>query len=211
MTTTKKSFAIASLLAVSVAAMFGIASQQQISAEETEEKQYVTGNDVKIYTEFTFRDAVEQSNGFQIYHQVSGFDRVNDSAAFTLSGVVDYDRAYLYEAADMTFVRGITNTQHDYGQFDVVVHLQKDDISFRSFEYTDCSITDYKVDTMFDKEEGWTTSKGFTTIDEFEFECNGYDPINPLFDPIGSNDVGKANAQSSMNLRDTQTWSDNFR
>jgi hypothetical protein len=211
MTTTKKSFAIASLLAVSVAAMFGIVSQQQISAEESDERQYATGNDVKIYTEFIFRDAVERSNGFQIYHQVSGFDRINDSATFTLSGVVDYDRTYLYEAADMTFVRGITNTQHDYGQFDVNVHLQKDGISFRSFEYTDCSIIDYKVDTLSDKEEGWTTSKGFTTIDEFEFGCNGYRPINPLFDSMESNDVSKASTQSSMDLKDTQSWSENYR
>lgn len=211
MTTTKKSFAIASLLAVSVAAMLGIASQQQISAEESDERQYVTGNDVKIYTEFTFRDAVEQSNGFQIYHQVSGFDRINDSAAFMLSGAVDYDRVYLYKAADMTSIRGVTNIQHNYGQFDVDVHLQKDGISFRSFEYTDCSIVDYKVDTLFDKEEGWTTSKGFTTVDEFEFECNGYSPINPLFDSMGSNVVDKTNTQSSMDLTDTQTWSDNYR
>ena len=211
MITTKKSFTVALLLVVSVAAMFGIASQQQISAEETEENQYVTGNDVKIYTEFNFRNAVDRSNGFQIYHQISGFDRINDSASFTLSGVVDYDRAHLYEAADRTFVRGVTNLQHDYGQFDVDIHLQKDDISFRIFEYKDCSIVDYTVDTLFDKEEGWTTSKGFTTVDEFEFECNGYNPVNPLFESIGSDGIAKASTQSSMDLRDTQTWSDSYR
>ncbi len=211
MTTTRKTFAVASLFTVSLNAMFGIAtSQQQISAEENDEKQYPRANDVEVHTEFTFRDAVEISDGFQIYEQVSGFDRINDSAVFKLTGAVDYDRMYLYEAADMTFVRGVTNVQHDYGQFDVTVRLQKDGTAFRTFEYTDCSIIDYKVDTLTDKEEPWFTSKGFATVDEFEFECNGYAPVNPLFDSVVS--AGNvASTQSSMDLRDTQTWSDSYR
>jgi hypothetical protein len=114
----------------------------------------------------------------------------------------------LYEAADMTFVRGITNIQHDYGQFDVDVYLQKDGVTFRQFEYSDCNIADYRVSTQSDKEEGWTTSKGFATIDVFEFECNGYKPNNPLFDSMNGK---KADTQSSMDLRDTQTWSDVYK
>ncbi|QMU55133.1 MAG: hypothetical protein GKS07_09740 [Nitrosopumilus sp.] len=209
MTTTKKKFILASLLAISMVAMFGI-TQQQISAEETNEKQYVRGNDVEIYTVFSFRESVEESGSFQIFEQLSGFDRVNESAVFKLEGAVNYDRIYLYEAADMTFVRGVTNVQHDYGQFDVDVYLQKDGVTFRQFEYSDCNIVDYHVSTQSDKEEGWTTSKGFTTIDEFEFECNGYTPNNPLFDQMNSN-VSKADTQNSMDLKDTQTWSDVYK
>jgi hypothetical protein len=209
MTTIKKKFILASLLTVSMVALFGI-SQQQISAEETDEKQYVRGNDVEIYTVFSFRDAVEESGSFQIFEQLSGFDRISESAVFKLEGAVNYDRIYLYEAADMTFVRGVTNTQHDYGQFDVDVYLQKDGVTFRQFEYSDCNIVDYHVSTQSDKEEGWTTSKGFTTIDVFEFECNGYTPNNPLFDQMNVGDYS-ADTQSSMDLKDTQTWSNEYK
>jgi len=209
MTTTKKKFIFASLLAVSMIAMLGIITQQQISAEETDEKQYARANDVAIHTEFTFRDAVEQSDGFQIFKQVSGFDRISDSAVFKLVGAIDYDRTYLYEAADMTYVRGVTNTQHNYGQFDVQISLQKNGTTFRSFEYSNCSIIDYKVVTLTDKEEPWFTSKGFATVDEFEFECSGYTPGNPLFGSVSSDGMG--NTQSSMDLRDTQTWSEKYR
>ena len=169
------------------------------------------GNDVTIRTEFTFRDAVERSDGFQIFKQVSGFDRTSGSTAFNLAGAVNYDRMYLYEAADMTFQRGVTNIQHNYGQFDVDIYLQKDGTTFRHFEYSNCNIVDYTVDTMFDKEEGWTTSKGFTTIDEFEFECNGYMPHNPLFESMNAADRYKASTESSMDLRDTQSWSDVYK
>ena len=210
MTTIKKKFILASLLTVSLVTLFGV-TQQQISAEETDEKQYVRGNDVTIRTEFTFRDAVERSDGFQIFKQVSGFDRTSDSTAFNLAGAVNYDRMYLYEAADMTFQRGVTNIQHNYGQFDVDIYLQKDGTTFRHFEYSNCNIVDYTVDTMFDKEEGWTTSKGFTTIDEFEFECNGYTPHNPLFESMNAADRYNASTESSMDLRDTQSWSDVYK
>ncbi len=208
MTTKTKSFLLASLLTVSLVAMFGI-TQQQISAEETDEKQYVRGNDVEIHTVFSFRDAVEESSSFQLYDQISGFDRANESAVFTLEGAVNYDRVYLYEAADMTFVRGLSNVNHDYGKFDVDVYLQKDGVTFRQFEYSDCSISDYVVTTQSDKEEGWTTSKGFTTTDVFEFECNGYLPGNPLFDQMNSN-VDKADTENSLDLRNTQTWNEAY-
>jgi hypothetical protein len=200
---------LASILVVSLATMFGI-TQQQISAEETDEKQYVRGNDVEIYTVFNFRNTVEESGSFQIFEQLSGFDRANESAVFKLEGAVNYDRIYLYEAADMTFVRGISNIQHDYGKFGVDVYLQKDGVTFRQFEYSDCNMVDYRVSTKSDKEEGWTTSKGFTTIDEFEFQCNGYKPNNPLFDQMNA-DGYKADTQSSMDLKDTQTWTDVYK
>lgn len=200
------------MLAVSVLAMLAVTAtaQQPVSAAETQQQQYARGNDVSIHAAFTFRDAIERSDGFQIFEQVSGFDRASDSPVFRLIGAVNYDRAYLYEAADMTYHRGLETIQYDYGQFDADIYLQKEGVTFRHFEYSDCRIADYRVDTMSDKEEGWTTSKGFTTVDEFEFECSGYMPHNPVFDSVGASDT-RADSQNSTDLRDTQTWSDGFR
>ncbi|QMU53438.1 MAG: hypothetical protein GKS07_08030 [Nitrosopumilus sp.] len=205
----KKKFILASLLGVSLVALFGVA-QQQISADEDDERQYPTANDIEIHTVFSFRDAVEESDSFQIYDQVSGFDRGAESPVFTLQGAVDYDRVHLYEAADMTFLHGPSETNHDYGQFDVDVYLHKDGTVFRYFKYSDCSVISYKVQTLFDKEEGWFTSKGFATVDQFQFACNGYKPNNPVFDAVNSSDE-KADTQSSLDLKNTQTWADSYR
>jgi len=209
MTMIHKKIVLASVLIVSLVGLSGIA-QPQIFAEETEEKQYTKANDVAIHTVFEFRAGVEESDGFQVFKQMSGFDRNSESPSFKLEGVMDFDRPYLYEAVDMAFQRGVGETQHKYGQFDVDVYLHKDGQTLRHFTYSDCSVSDYKVVTLFDKEEGWTTSKGFATIDEFEFECSGYSPNNPLIDLMKTNGY-HAEIISSSDLKDTQTWSDLYR
>ncbi len=214
MTLEKNRLVFALMIAVSVLAGLAVVIQMQpqISAQgDDERQQYVRGNDVSIHTEFLFRNSVETSDGFQIFQQSSGFDRSADSPSFRLIGAVDYDRVHLYKAADMTYHRGLGTVQHDYGQFDANVYLQKDGVTFRHFEYSDCRIIDYKVDTMSDKEEGWTTSKGFTTVDKFDFECNGYAPHNPLIDSADASDADIDLQNSSAGLRDTQTWTDEFR
>jgi len=209
MITMQKKIILASVLTISLVTLFGM-TQPQIFAEVTDEKQYTKANDVAIHTVFAFREAIEESDGFQVFKQMSGFDRNSESPAFKLEGIMDFDRAYLYEAADMTFYRGISDVHHNYGHFDVDVYLHKDGVTLRHFKYSDCMMTDYKVVTLFDKEEGWTTTKGFATIDEFEFECNGYKPNNPLFDLMKTNGY-KANTQSSQDLKDTQPWSDLYK
>jgi hypothetical protein len=209
MTTIQKKIILASVLIVSLVGLSGIV-QPQIFAEETEEKQYTKANDVAIHTVFGFREAIEESDGFQVYKQMSGFDRDSESPAFKLEGVMDFDRPHLYEAVDMAFERGTHDSQHNYGQFDVDVYLHKDGQTLRHFTYSECSVSDYKVVTLFDKEEGWTTSKGFATIDEFEFECSGYSPNNPLIDLMKTNGY-HANIVSSLDLRDTQTWSELYK
>jgi hypothetical protein len=206
---TKHKVILASVLIASVVTLSGMV-QPQIFAEETDEKQYTKANDITIHTVFSFREAVEKSDNFQVYKQVSGFDRNSESPVFKLEGIMDFDRPYLYEAADTTFHRGISDTQHDYGQFNVDVYLHKDGVTLRHFQYSDCKVANYKVDTLFDKEEGWTTSKGFATIDVFEFECSGYKPNNPVLD-LMKVDKYESDAKSSLDLRDTQTWSDSYK
>ena len=209
MTMIQKKLIFASILIVSLVTLSGIV-QPQIFAEETDEKQYTKANDVAIHTVFSFREGVEESDGFQVFKQMAGFDRNSESPTFKLEGVIDFDRPYLYEAVDMAFYRGISDTQHNYAHFDVDVYLHKDGETLRHFKYSECNVLDYKVITLFDKEEGWTTSKGFAIIDEFEFECAGYKPNNPLFDLMKTNGY-ISNQVSSLDLRDTQTWSNLYK
>ena len=51
--TQKKIFVLASVLAISLTALTGM-SQVQIFAEETDDKQYTTANDIAIHTVFFF-------------------------------------------------------------------------------------------------------------------------------------------------------------
>jgi len=204
----QKKVILASVMTVSLALLIGMAQGTQILAEEADEKKYTSANDVAIHTVFTFREAVEESDGFQVYKQMAGYERQTESPTFKLEGVLDSDRVYLYEAADMTYLRGVIDSQHQYGQFDVDIYLHKEGMTLRHFKYNDCRVIDYKVTTLFDKEEGWTTSKGFAIIDEFEFECNGYHPNNPLYDLMKTNGY-KASSQSSLELDNNMpTWED---
>ena len=177
---TSKKTIIVSLFIMSLIVLY-IVSQPQVFAEKIGQNQYTHANDITIHTVFSFRQTIEESNNFQVYKQISGFDHSSESPSFQLAGVVDFDRTYLYEAADTIYKRGVHNHQHQYGQFDVDVYLNQKDNIFRHFKYVDCRVVDYKVDTLFDKEDGWNSSHGFAIIDKFTFECNGYKPINPLF------------------------------
>ena len=183
--------------------------QTQIFAEETDEIKYTKASEIAVHTVFTFRQAVETSDSFQVFKQTSGFDRKSESPNFKLEGIMDYNRAYLYEAADVTFQRGSSDSQHNYGQFDVDVSLQQGNMTLRHFHYEDCRIEDYKVDTLFDKEEGWNSNKGFATIDIFEFECSGYKPNNPVMELLKT--TYDVNGQSSLDLKNTQTWTDIYK
>ena len=208
MTTIQKKLIFTLALALSVTTL-SVLGQSQIFAQETDEKQFTKASNIDIHTVFSFSDGVEESNSFQAYNQMSGFNKNIESPTFKLQGVVDFDRPILYEATDIIYQRGITNTQHNYGQFDVDIYLKKDGITLRHFHYTSCTVADYKVSTLFDKEEGWNTSKGFATIDEFEFKCIGYSPNNPLYDLMKT--TYKAETQSSLDLRDTQGWSELYK
>jgi hypothetical protein len=199
---------LASVLAVSLMAI-SVLVTPQIFAAEKESSQYNKANEVAIHVVFSFREAVESSDSFQAFTQVTGFDRSAESPTFNLVGEMDFDRAYLYEAADTTSDKGVDNTQHEYGQFDVEVFLHKDKTSIRQFSYADCRLTDYTVETLFDKEEGWNTTHGFATVDNFEFACSGLKASNPQYEILHDESYNGI-SQSSMDLKDTSSWPNSF-
>ena len=203
----RKKVILTAILTASMALFIGTTHDNQILAEESEERKYTKANNIEIHAVFEFRDGIEETDGFQVYKQMSGFERDSDPQ-FKLEGVVSSDKAMLYEAADTFYKRGMSPwSQHKYSDFDVDIYLHQDGITMRHFKYADCSIIDYKVDTFFDKEEGWTTSKGFATVDVFEFSCDGYEPNNPLYDLMKTNGY-RIDIPSTSDLDNTQTWED---
>ncbi len=203
----QKKIILATILTASLALFIGSIHDNQILAEESEEKKYTKANNIEIHAVFEFRDGIEETDGFQVYKQMSGFDR-DSNPEFKLEGVVSSDKAMLYEAADMFYKKGNSPwAQHKYSDFDADIYLHQEGITMRHFKYADCSITEYKVDTFFDKEEGWTTSKGFATVDVFEFSCDGYEPNNPLYDLMKTNGY-QVDIPSTSDPENTQTWED---
>ncbi len=184
---------------VSIAIIFG--TNQNIAAEEKEDP-YPAANDVKIHTVMSFKQGVEESDGFQAFIQSKGFNREKESPQFQLIGVVDADKRLLYNAADVAYQRGLTDQNHEYTDFDVDVYLQNG-MALRSFHYADCRITDYKVSTDYDKEEGWF-GKGFATLDTFTFTCAGYNPDNPLEKYYNQHEEAKTT--SSLDLKEKPNY-----
>jgi len=178
--------------------VIGLTNQNSETLAEETKDPYPSANNVKIHTVMTFTQGVEESDGFQAFIQNKGFNPDKETPQFQLIGVVDEDKRILYNAVDYTYVRGASDTEHDYAHFDVDVYLQNGK-PLRAFHYTDCRITDYKVFTDYDKEEGWF-GKGFATVDSFTFTCSGYQPSNPLEEQYNQHE--KAKTTSSLDLKE---------
>lgn len=176
-----------SVIALSVVATLAIASitgfqLSEITAEESTEKKYKFANDVEIIGVFTFDDGANELVEFQVFDQTSGFKRASESVSIELIKELNAESPLLYKAADMAWKYGDIPGMDYMTDFDVEILLAKGGEVVRQFDYTGCTIDEYKVETLFDKEEGWTTSKGFAVTDEFEMTCEGYAPVNPTYE-----------------------------
>ena len=108
-------------IVVTVAMVFG-ANQSDVIAEE--KKEYELANGVKVSAVFLFMDGTEQID-FQLFEQTTGFDREKQTPQFQLVGAINDDRALLYKATDMTYLRGKSDQKHEQAYFDADVILEK--------------------------------------------------------------------------------------
>lgn len=203
-TTTIVAISVIATLAVASVAGFQI---NEIIAEETEDKGYTFAEDIKITAQFTFRDGSELSQ-FEVFDQKSGFDKQSEPVIFVLEKVVGYT-PMLHEHADeaQTWTNVAYKNHHTF--FDVDIILAKGGEIIRQFDYNQCRVTDYAVDTLHDKEEGWNTSKGFAVVDKFEITCDGYRPTSPTFEAMHV--VEGADTTSSMDLEEPKEfWYDHI-
>jgi hypothetical protein len=118
------------------------------------------------------------------------------------------DYPLLYKQVD-----GAINNGNTFGAslsdelFDVDVNLQINDKMVRGFTYSDCRITDYSVATQKGNEEGFFF--WFALDNTFEFECAGYNPINPSYDIMSESKKPEQN--NNKYWENTQRWADEFR
>jgi hypothetical protein len=155
---------------------------------------------------FDFNGGRESIN-FPIFEQSDILSRSNPT--FELEGIVgDFPLLYkrVDDAAKINQIQSGASLLHEL--FDVDIALTNNEIVVREFSYSKCRVTDYVVETQTNKEE--TYFKGHALSNTFEFECLGYNPHDPIknvmFDTFDNVDT-----ISSLELRDTQTWSDLYK
>ena len=158
---------------------------------------YIFGEGVYPQATFNFRSGTVTYD-FQLYDMTNnlfgttanGFTSTRTiSPEFTLVKVVG-DTPYLHKAVDQTFENGgRTISEYDYKMFDVTIEMMQAEKSLRTIEYKDCSITNYKINTRTDNEEGYTTGgkTGFAVVETYTFACNGFSLKSPLYDEIIKN------------------------
>jgi len=191
----KKTSIIAVLAIASIALVVGLSQTDSIQAADVPK-----GNNVYVFAEgvypqatFTFRDQTVTYD-FQLYDttnnlfstSASGFTTRQTAPEFTLIRAVG-DTPYLHEAVDQTFEYGGKSMQdYPYKFFGVTVDMIQAGQSVRTMEYKDCSISNYKINTRTDNEEGYTTGgkTGFAVVETYTFICTGFTPKAPLYDAL---------------------------
>lgn len=146
---------------------------------------YVFGEGVYPQATFEFRDGTVTYD-FQLFSQTSGFGNNRSTPEFTLTKISG-NTPDLYEAVDQTHdYTTKTNIDFPYKEFDVTVNLMQAGQPVRTLEYERCTISNYKIDTRTDNEEGYTTGgkTGFAVTDIYTFICAGYSPENPQYDQM---------------------------
>lgn len=185
-----------------------------------------TDQGLDVFTTFTFADGTETIE-FSMFKQsevLTATEKVNDdngqkalaADAFTrkaayptmeLRGIVgDYPILYNYVDNDNLKNQNISGT-HNRILVDVDVDIVSDGQIIRGFNYVNCRVTNYDIDTDAHSEESYVKNK-FALENIFDLECQGYHPNNPTYDAMYT--VESANTESSLDLRNTDRWSPLF-
>ncbi len=186
---------IAVIAIVTIALVVGLSQTHTTTAQTAP-----TGNNVYVFAEgtypqatFKFREAIVTYD-FQAFTQVnslfntaSGGIARSTSPEFTLQRIVG-DTPYLHKAVDQTWENygRATASEYSYREFDVTVDFVQAGQPMRTLSYGGCAVTNYKVTTEFDKEEGYTTGgkTGFAVMETYTFTCNGYKATAPTYDAM---------------------------
>lgn len=191
---------VASVAVSLIALVVSVSETKEIVAVESPvgNDAYLFGESVHPLVTFKFREATV-TYPFQtfvqvnsLFNTVSGFTAKASSPEFTLQRVAG-DTPYLHRAVDQTYQHGGKNSQveYPYQEFDVTVDLVQEDRVIRSFEYGRCGITNYKVNTEFDKAESFTGKDGFAVLEQYTFVCAGYEPRSPTYDAMRNGKADK--------------------
>ncbi|MEW6043091.1 MAG: hypothetical protein AB1608_02400 [Thermoproteota archaeon] len=182
---------IAAVVIVTITLVITISQTQSTTAQSTP-----LGNNVYVFAEgvypqatFKFKD-VTVTYDFQAFTQTSNLIGSNGRSAtpeFTLQRIAG-ETPFIHQAADEAYQSGgrISSLELPYEEFDVDIELVQGGKTIREFKYGDCQISNYKVVTEYDKEEGYTTGgkTGFAVMETYTLSCMGLEPVANIFDEM---------------------------
>ena len=166
---------------------------------------YNLGTGPRAIATFTYDEGVEVID-FPIFDQGAILKQSNPT--FALEGVVRNSTILYKHVDDNLALTSSTGSNNFLNLFDVDVELVYGKDVVRGFNYVDCRVTDYVVETQRDKEESYF--KGFVLSNTFDFECAGYHPNNPVYDYMMKNH-DRAKTISTNDLESTDDWGPNFK
>lgn len=207
---TMKTSQTITIVALSVVATLSIAAVSglqinNITAEEVNKKDYTFAEDTTVTAVMNYRAGGSEVIPFEVFNQVKGYDPTVN-AVFTLEKVVGAT-PLLHKVSDESRKLMLTGSFMDRELLDVEVLVSRGGDVIRSFDYSDCRITEHGIETNHDSDDGWHNTSGFSIADKYEFTCYGYKPSSPIYDSMGK-DTRTAKTTSSLDLPDTSTWND---
>ena len=169
-------------------------------------KSYNMGTGPHAITTFDFSSGVEVID-FPEFYQGNLITRANPT--FKLVGVPG-ETPLLYNAVDNARKVGSKSTGVSTTEelFDVHVVLAYGNNIIRGFDYTKCHVTDYMIKTEHDSEESFY--EGFALTNEFDFECLGYHPYDPMYDSLFKTTKAKTESTFDRQANERSTWGPNF-
>ncbi len=212
--TGKRGFATAEILDVECSGLTPDNPTLETTSKETYGSSSITrtshtynmGTGPHMIATFDF-DAGKEVVDFPEFYQGNLISRANPTFQLTgvpgvtplLNDVVDNSRK---TGAKITGVSSLTKL------FDVNLSLMYGTDTVRSFDYSDCRVTDYIIKTEHDAEESFY--KGFALTNEYNFECQGYHPVSSM--DASSSEPSESKTESSIDYQAKQlsNWGPGF-
>ena len=145
------------------------------------ESGFTFASEMRTSVTFVYDEGAEKIE-FPVFNLVSGYEENPNSPEFSVECILDY-YPLLYRAIDNSrVVSGASSTSNL--DFDALVEFTNGEDVLRGLEFRDCIVSDAKINTQTDKEEGFTGKSGFAIVHQLGFTCAGISPINMYYDEI---------------------------
>ncbi len=140
-------------------------------------------NGMKTFVTFSFNEGEEKIQ-FPVFDLVSGYaeSERNVKAEFSVEGVLDYYPLLQSKIDNARKVSGYSGSSND--DFNALVEFTNGEKTYRALDFSSCRVTDAKITTLTDKEEGFTGKSGFVTAHQLGFECSGINALNMYYDEL---------------------------
>jgi len=164
--------------------------------------EFTFANNMKTSVTFNYDYGSEQIE-FPVFNLVSAYAESVDNvvAEFSVEGLLEYYPLLYRTIDDSRAASGNSNSINL--DFDALVEFTNGEDTLRGLEFRKCIVTDAKITTQRDKEEGFTGKSGFVLVHQLGFTCSGLSPVNMYYDEL-KGDTIRAKSLSSVFLEPIQ-------